>query len=95
MIGDKILKYKKISFGISIFFVAISLCLVAFKGISKSVEFVGGTLIEVKSSNPVNLDVFNEKLSAQIKNIDKNLIFFVKLCIKLSILFKNWKFIHN
>lgn len=75
MIGDKILKYKKISFGVSIFFVAISLCLVAFKGVHKSVEFVGGTLIEIKSSNPINLDIFNEKLSEQIKNIDKKLTF--------------------
>jgi preprotein translocase subunit SecF len=75
MIGDKILKYKTISFGLSIFFVVISLFCVAFKGVPRSVEFVGGTLIEIKSSNPINLDIFNEKLSAEIKNIDKKLTF--------------------
>ncbi len=75
MIGEKILKYKNISFFISAVLMITSLFLFVIKGVPKSVEFSGGTLIEISSFLPVKIDDFNLALNKKIKNIDKNLTF--------------------
>ncbi len=75
MIGEKILKHQNISFAISIALIFFSLILATVKGVPKSVEFIGGTLIEVKLSNSLDIENFNNKLLDSIKKIDPKLAF--------------------
>lgn len=45
------MKWRKITVGISVFLVIISLCIIGFKGLNYSIDFLGGSEIQIKSQN--------------------------------------------
>ena len=59
---------RKIASAISIVLVLISVVSLTFKGLNAGLDFTGGTLIEVKLSQPVNLEEIRDVLSSKIED---------------------------
>ena len=78
----KFLKYKKITLFISIIFCLISFFSVFINGLNFGIDFKGGSLIEVKSEESINISNVRSKLSSlnlgdvQIQNFgsEKNIL---------------------
>ena len=60
------MRFKGVCLALSIVAMALSLALVAFKGLNFGVDFIGGSLIEVRhNAGPADLAAMREKLSGQ------------------------------
>ena len=59
---------RKIASAISIVLVFISVISLTFKGLNAGLDFTGGTLIEIKLSQPVNLEEIRDVLSSKIED---------------------------
>ena len=78
----KFLKYKKITLFISLIFCLLSFFSVFINGLNFGIDFKGGSLIEVKSEESINISNVRSKLSSlnlgdvQIQNFgsDKNIL---------------------
>ncbi|WOK35579.1 protein translocase subunit SecF [Sphingomonas sp. C3-2] len=58
------LKYRHIAMGFSILLIVASLALVAVRGFNLGVDFVGGQMIRVSFSQPVQIDELRSSISA-------------------------------
>ncbi len=59
---------RKIASAISILLVLISVVSLTFKGLNAGLDFTGGTLIEIKLSQPVNLEDIRDVLGSKLED---------------------------
>ena len=59
---------RKIASAISILLVLISVVSLTFKGLNAGLDFTGGTLIEIKLSQPVNLEEIRDVLDSKLED---------------------------
>ena len=59
---------RKIASVISILLVLISVISLTFKGLNAGLDFTGGTLIEIKLSQPVNLEEIRDVLDSKVED---------------------------
>ena len=59
---------RKIASAISILLVLISVISLTFKGLNAGLDFTGGTLIEIKLSQPVNLEEIRDVLDSKVED---------------------------
>ena len=57
------LKFRKIGYAISIVMCVVAILSIAFKGFNYGIDFSGGILIEVKSTEPINMEKMRQTLS--------------------------------
>ena len=59
---------RKIASALSILLVLISVISLTFKGLNAGLDFTGGTLIEIKLSQPVNLEEIRDVLDSKVED---------------------------
>ena len=59
---------RKIASAISIVLVFISVISLTFKGLNAGLDFTGGTLIEIKLTQSVNLEEIRDVLSSKLED---------------------------
>ena len=59
---------RKIASALSILLVVLSIFSLSFKGLNAGLDFTGGTLIEIKLSQPTNLEEIREVLSSKLED---------------------------